>query len=68
MIHAKTWLNFTKKQEKEGTKEYLAYNSIYIKFKANLQCQKLGQWFPLPLRGESDQRVCEKGFWGAGIT
>lgn len=36
MLHAKTWLNFTNKQEKEGTKEYIVYDSIYIKFKANL--------------------------------
>lgn len=56
MLRAKTWLNFTNKQEKEDTKEHIAYDSIYIKFKANLQCQKLGQWFPLPLVGDSDQK------------
>lgn len=35
-VSCKTWLNFTNKQEKEDTKEYIAYDSIYIKFKANL--------------------------------
>lgn len=34
MHHAKPQINFTNKQKKEDTKEYIAYDPIYINFKA----------------------------------